>query len=138
MADEPMTPVVADPPPAPPAVAKPWIFSAEEIEASPSRQDGMLVEEEREVRKTGSKLIASIGQGMVHKKASLMAINSGKVFFHRVFMVQSLKKQNPRVLPRPPPPPRPTTPHKFKRISPAVARWRARRGGLSTGAIVRV
>ena len=102
-----MTPVVAETPPATPAVAKPWIFSAEEIEASPSRQDGMLVEEEREVRKTGSKLIASIGQGMVHKKASLMAINSGKVFFHRVFMVQSLKKQNPRVLPRPSPLPAP-------------------------------
>ncbi|KAJ1479046.1 hypothetical protein T484DRAFT_1815751, partial [Baffinella frigidus] len=86
MADEPMPPAVTDTPPATPAMAKPWIFSAEEIEASPSRQDGMPVEEEREVRKTMSKLIAIIGQGMVHKKASLLAINSGKVFFHRVFM----------------------------------------------------
>lgn len=77
---------------------KPWLFSEHELENTPSRQDKMTRELERTKRKSVCKLIAELGQ-LIKPPASLCAINSGKVFFHRVFMVQSMAegRQNPKV-----------------------------------------
>jgi len=74
-----------------------WLFTAEQLKATPSRQDGMEPEKERAMRKSICKLIAEVGQH-IRPKASVTAVNSGKVFFHRIFMVQSLQKQNPKLV----------------------------------------
>jgi len=78
---------------------KPWLFSEHELENTPSRQDKMTRELERAKRKSVCKLIAELGQ-LIKPPASLCAINSGKVFFHRVFMVQSMAegRQNPKIV----------------------------------------
>ncbi|EKX33202.1 hypothetical protein GUITHDRAFT_166523 [Guillardia theta CCMP2712] len=78
---------------------KPWLFSEHELENTPSRQDKMTRELERTKRKSVCKLIAELGQ-LIKPPASLCAINSGKVFFHRVFMVQSMAegRQNPKIV----------------------------------------
>ena len=100
MSDTPM-------PPAPGAVAETahtepqWIFTKEENANTPSRQDGVSLEEEYQQRKEFTKLITLVGSAMEGSRGavrvSLTAINAGKIFFNRFFMVQSLKKHNPRV-----------------------------------------
>ena len=94
-------------PPAPGAVSETahtepqWIFTKEEIANTPSRQDGVSLEEECQQRKEFTKLITLVGSAMEGSRGavrvSLTAINAGKIFFNRFFMVQSLKKHNPRV-----------------------------------------
>mmetsp|Transcript_34944 Transcript_34944/g.54614 ORF Transcript_34944/g.54614 Transcript_34944/m.54614 type:complete len:403 (+) Transcript_34944:124-1332(+) len=76
-------------------IEQPWLFSAEQIKNSPSRQDNIDFEDERSRRKSVCKLIAEIGQTV---RATVTAINTAKVFFHRVFMVQSMEKQNPKLV----------------------------------------
>lgn len=79
------------------ASQKAWLFTPEQLQATPSRQDGMDPAQEKSTRKSICKLIAEVGQH-IRPKASVTAVNSGKVFFHRVFMVQSLQKQNPKLV----------------------------------------
>lgn len=53
--------------PAAAAATRPWIFTPEELERTPSIvDDGMTVEEERQERHRGCALIAALGQRILH------------------------------------------------------------------------
>jgi hypothetical protein len=49
------------------------------------------------MRKSICKFIEEIGNNVPSVPVQLIAINTAKVFFHRVLMVQSMKKQDARV-----------------------------------------
>jgi len=70
-------------------IPKSWLFSKEEVQNSPSVRMGITFEEERAARKAACKFIAEVGQNLWHP-ASIVAINSAKVFLNRHFMVESL------------------------------------------------
>ena len=76
-----------------------WLFSKEELERTPSRQDGMLANDERAVRKSMCKFIEKVGAHMF-PQCKPLTVNTAKVFFHRVCMSQSVAKgrQNPKLI----------------------------------------
>jgi hypothetical protein len=88
--------------------AKCWLFSKEQIHNSPSVMKGIAFEEvnllpdrfkkifycdgvlqERTARKVSCKFIAEIGQNLMYP-ATILAINSAKVFLNRYYMVEPL------------------------------------------------
>jgi len=66
-----------------------WLFSKEEILNAPSVKIGLSASEEQAVRKTSCKFIAEVGQQLMHP-ASIIAINSAKVFLNRYYMMEPM------------------------------------------------
>ncbi|KJE90582.1 hypothetical protein CAOG_08557 [Capsaspora owczarzaki ATCC 30864] len=67
-----------------------WYYSDEELDKTPSREDGISAETEMRYRLEGVALIKEIGQHQ-QRPMSQQAIATGIVFFHRFFMCQSFK-----------------------------------------------
>ena len=72
------------------AVAKLWIYSMDTIRnRTPSRADGIDFENERRLRISAAKFLTELAQSLCHE-ASIIAIDTGKVFLHRFLMMKSL------------------------------------------------
>ena len=76
-----------------------WLFTKEQLESTPSVQDGMSLLQERAVRNSTCKFIEKVGEyAWPHCKP--LSVATAKVFFHRVCMSQSVVegRQNPKLL----------------------------------------
>lgn len=77
-----------------------WLFQKELLEKNtPSRSDGMSLQDERAVRNSTCKFIAKVGQH-TRSPCKPLSVNTAKVYFHRVCMSQSIAsgRQNPKLL----------------------------------------
>ena len=77
-----------------------WLFTKDLLEKhTPSRSDGMPLQEERAVRNSVCKFIAKVGQH-TSNPCKPLSVNTAKVYLHRVCMSQSVAKgrQNPKLL----------------------------------------
>jgi len=70
-----------------------WIFTEDEVNNSPSVQDGMSLADERERRSKGVNFIQQVGMML---KMPQITISTAAVFFHRFVMRHSLKSTKDR------------------------------------------
>ena len=84
-------PVAKNPPKPPDAVLADseaqWIFSDQELARSPSVEDGMSPEQERELRSKGLSFIMQVG---IMLKLPQLTLSTAGVFFNRFLMRHSL------------------------------------------------
>lgn len=66
-----------------------WLFSAEAIENSPSRRDGLTVEQEMNERQEAALFISDLAAQL---KVNQLCINTAIIYMHRFFMIHSFKK----------------------------------------------
>lgn len=94
-------PVAKNPPKSPAVVVAEaeaqWLFTEEELRRTPSVQDGMSHEEERELRTKGINFIMQVGMML---KLPQLTLTTATVFFHRFLMRHSLvnKPDQPKAL----------------------------------------
>ena len=76
-----------------------WMFTKEQLESTPSLQDGMSLQQERAVRRSTCKFIEQVG-GQIRPPCGRIPMSTAKVFFHRVCMSQSVMegRQNAKLL----------------------------------------
>ena len=76
-----------------------WMFTKEQLESTPSLQDGMALQQERAVRNSTCKFIQKVGQH-TWPACKPISVSTAKLFFHRVCMSQSFVegRQNPKLL----------------------------------------
>jgi hypothetical protein len=66
-----------------------WIFPAEKIINSPSRSDGMSIEDELTERQQAALFITDLGALL---KVNQLCMNTAIIYMHRFFMIHSFKK----------------------------------------------
>lgn len=64
-----------------------WLFSEQELAQTPSIQDGMSVEKERELRSKGINFIRQVG---IMLKLPELTLSTAAIFFNRFLMRMSL------------------------------------------------
>ena len=80
-----------------------WIFSAEELKNSPSREDGISAELEKSYRRKTAWFLEELGKEPILKMIpnERLVISTALVLFHRFFAFQSFKRHSRfvRILP---------------------------------------
>lgn len=69
-----------------------WLFSKSELADTPSREDGVSVDEEKRLREEGARFIYDIGKKL---RMPQLTVATACVFFHRFFMYRSFKEFSP-------------------------------------------